>query len=256
MFGGGILSILRVFYLPGLHHPAGQRTRLRPVPTQRTIPVHQRAALGQDVHDPGRPGVGRNLLWKDYNRCSRWLEKSNSECLRSSKYMKWSVSSLLSHVCQEMDICGWLWNSTVGLNSLGFSGKNSRKKQVFFFGGITFKVYRFLPLSECRAFLLNLLKAEMTESEEALTVSWDGEVSESYQTAKLTSGRLLDLGTRLVMEPGSAAHCSGVCCFWNSSLQNTCGMLFSPFFITGKVLFQFLPVGERGTAVGLPAVLL
>lgn len=149
-----------------------------------------------------------------------------------------------------MDICGWLWNSTVGLNSLGFSGKNSRKKQVFFFGGITFKVYRFLPLSECRAFLLNLLKAEMTESEEALTVNWDGEVSESYQTAKLTSGRLLDLGTRLVMEPGSAAHCSGVCCFWNSSLQNTCGMLFSPFFITGKVLFQFLPVGERGTAVG------
>lgn len=43
---GRISNSLYVFCLPGVHHPKGQRTGLRSVFTQRTIPVHQRAAFG------------------------------------------------------------------------------------------------------------------------------------------------------------------------------------------------------------------
>lgn len=68
---------------PGVDHPAGEGSGLRSVPAQRAVPVQQRAAVRQDVHDAGRPRGRAGLLRQDHHRRSGRPEEGHAVGLRS-----------------------------------------------------------------------------------------------------------------------------------------------------------------------------
>lgn len=76
----------------GIYYSTWQRIRLCSVLTKRAVPVHQRAATWQNVHDLGRTCIWTNLLWKNYNRSPRWLEEGDSERICSGLCFMWKLS--------------------------------------------------------------------------------------------------------------------------------------------------------------------
>lgn len=118
--------------------------------------------------------------------------------------------------------------------------KNLSKFVILLILGLRIAKYRFLPLSESRAFLWNLLEAEMAQSKEALTINLYGAFSECSHTQKITAGRLLELRTCLAKGAWLCHSLFAAHLRCNSLLQNKCWMLFSLLFI--KVKESPLPI--------------
>ena len=72
-----------LLFFPGVDYSTGEGSGLRSVPAQGAVPVQQRAALWQDVHDAGRPRGRAGVLRPDHHRRSGWPEENHTVCLRS-----------------------------------------------------------------------------------------------------------------------------------------------------------------------------